>query len=153
MATRVAEVLAERDARVRRDEEQRRRFARARADDRRVLHGAELVELVDDLRDGRLLLADGDVDAVNALPLLVDDGVDGDRRLARLPVADDELALAATDGDHGVDGLDARLERLLDRLARDDAGRLHLDTAAVLRLDGAAPADGLAERVGHAAAA
>ena len=35
------------------------------------------------LRDRRALLADGDVDADDALALLVDDGVDGDRRSCR----------------------------------------------------------------------
>ena len=68
-------------------------------------------------RDGRLLLADGDVEAENALALLVDDRVDRDGGLAGLAVADDELALTAADRDHRVDGLDAGLERLLDRLA------------------------------------
>jgi hypothetical protein len=63
-------------------------------------------ELADDLRDGRALLADGDVDAVELLAfvgagvdgLLVDEGVDGDGGLAGLAVADDQLALAAADG-------------------------------------------------------
>jgi hypothetical protein len=75
-------------------------------------------------RDGRLLLADGDVDAEDALALLVDDRVERDGGLARLTVADDELALAAADRDHRVDGLDARLQRLLDRLARTMPGAL-----------------------------
>ena len=85
--------------------------------------------LVDDLGNGGLLLADGDVDAVNALPLLVDDGVDGNRGLAGLAVADDELALTAAHRDHGVDGLEAGLQRLMNRFARHDAGRLDLDLA------------------------
>ena len=83
----------------------------------------------DDLHDGRGLLADGHVDADLVLALLVDDGVDDERRLAGLAVADDELALAAADGDHGVDGLDAGLQRLLDGLALDDARGLELDRA------------------------
>ena len=69
-------------------------LAGAGDDDRRVLHRAVLRELVDDARHGGLLLPDGDVEAVNALALLVDDRVDGDGGLARLAVADDELALA-----------------------------------------------------------
>ena len=55
--------------------------------------------------DRRALLADGDVDAadlllrVAGLPVvpLVDDRVQRDRGLAGLPVADDQLALAAAD--------------------------------------------------------
>src|ERR1043165_3279514 len=49
------------------------------------------------------------LDADDPGALLVDDGVDRDRRLAGLAVADDQLALAAADGDHGVDGLEAGL--------------------------------------------
>src|SRR5690606_26509360 len=131
VAARVAEVLRHRDAGVRRDELERRRLARARDDDRRVLHRAVLRELVDDGGDRGLLLADGDVEAVNALALLVDDRVDRDGGLARLAVADDELALTAADRDHAVDRLDAGLERLLDGLAGEDARRLELDAAAV----------------------
>ena len=55
--------------------------------------------------------------------LLVDDRVDRDRGLAGLAVADDQLALAAADRHHRVDRLEAGLQRLLDRLAIDDAGR------------------------------
>ena len=98
----------------------------------RVVHGAVLVEPVHHLRDGRLLLPDRDVDAEDAGLLLVDDGVDRDRGLAGLAVADDQLALAAADRRHGVDRLDARLERLVHGAARHDAGRLQLDAAALL---------------------
>src|SRR5262249_10925247 len=117
VAARVAEVLAHRDGGVRAEELQRGRLRRAGDDDSRVLHGAVGAELLDDVDDGRLLLADGGVEAVNALALLVDDGVERDGGLAGLAVTDDELALAAADGDHRVDRLEAGLERLLDRLA------------------------------------
>ena len=99
-------------------------------DDDRVLHRAGLAQLVDDRGHRRLLLADGDVDADDVLALLVDDRVDRDGGLAGLAVADDQLALAAADRDHRVDGLDAGLQRLVHRLAGDDAGRLDLDLAA-----------------------
>jgi hypothetical protein len=42
-------------------------------------------------------LADRDVDRDDVVVLVVDDRVDRDRRLARLAVADDQLALAAAD--------------------------------------------------------
>ena len=71
--------------------------------------------------DGRALLADRDVDAAHLLlrvagvpgALLVHDRVDGDGGLAGLAVADDQLALAAADRDHRVDGLDPGLQRLM----------------------------------------
>ena len=59
--------------------------------------------------------------------LLVDDRVDGDRRLAGLAVTDDQLALAAADRDHRVDGLDAGHDRLVDVLALGHARRDALD--------------------------
>ena len=100
-------------------------------DDDGVLHGAVLLERGHDLGDRRELLADGHVDADQALALLVDDRVDGDGGLARLAVADDQLALAAADGDEGVDGLDAGLDRRVHALAGDDAGGDALDRAGL----------------------
>src|SRR5690606_36431521 len=101
------------------------------------------------------LLADGAVDAANLLVdgarlpvgLLVDDGVDGEGRLAGLAVADDELALSTADGDHGVDRLDSGLHGLVHALALHDAGRLQLECAAAFRLDCAEAVDGVAEGV------
>jgi hypothetical protein len=63
----VAEVFAHRAAGVGREELQRRRVRRGRGDDDGVFHRAVLFERLHDLRDGRALLADGDVDAVELL--------------------------------------------------------------------------------------
>ena len=65
-------------------------------------------------------------DADHVLAFLVDDRVDGDGRLPRLTVADDQLALTAADGDHRIDGLEAGLEGLVHGLASGDAGGQHL---------------------------
>ena len=55
-------------------------------------------------------------------------------------------------GDQGVDGLQAGLHRLMHRLARDDAGRLDVDAAALGgALDLALAVDGIAQRIDHAA--
>jgi hypothetical protein len=115
-----------------------------------VLHGPEVLERLHHLGHRRVLLPDGDVDADDAFALLVDDRVQGERGLARLAVADDELALAAADVDHRVHGLDARLQRLAHGLAGDDAGGDPLDLAEDLGRDGALAVDGLAQRVDHA---
>jgi len=58
---------------------------------------------------------------------------------AVLPVwrcADDELALSAADGDHGVDGLETGHHRLAHGLAVDDAWGETLDGQRVAALDG-----------------
>src|SRR5690606_16487951 len=57
----------------------------------------------------------------------------------------------AADRNHRVDRLDAGLQRLVHRLAADDARRLHLDLAELRGFDRAAAVDRLAERVNHAA--
>ena len=85
------------------------------------------------------------------MPLLVDEAVDGDRSLAGLAVADDQLALAAADRDQGVDRLEAGQHRLVHRLARDDARRLDVDQAPLGRRDRPLAVDRVAQRVDHAA--
>ena len=119
-----------------------------------------LLQRAHDLRHGGALLADGDIDAVElgALVgagvdgLLVQDGVDGHGGFAGLAVADDQLPLATADGDQGVDGLQARLHRLMHRLARDDAWRLHVHPATLGHVgERALAVDGFAERIDHAA--
>src|SRR6185312_11013315 len=101
--------------------------------------------------DRGLLLADGHVEAVHVLALLIDDRVDRDGRLAGTAVADDQLALTTADRNHRVDGLHAGLHRLVDRLTGDDAGRLDLDLALVGAGQRLAAVDRRAHRVDDAA--
>jgi hypothetical protein len=122
-----------------------------RADHDGVVHRARLLELGHDRLHGALLLADGDVDAEHVAALLVDDRVDADGGLARLAVADDQLALAAADGDHRVDGLDAGLQRLAHRLALEHRGRGALDQAPLGGLHRALAVLRVAQGVDHAA--
>ena len=147
----VHEVLGHRAAGVGGDVLHGRWIGRAGDDDDRVLHRARLAELLDDGGDGRILLADRDVDADDAGSLLIDDRVDRDRGLAGSSVADDQLALAAADRDHGIDRLDSGLERLLDRLADDDAWRFGFDFARVLGVDRAGGVERAAEWIHYPA--
>ena len=68
MATRVAEVLADTCAGERRDVLQRGGIVGGSDDDRRPLHRAHFAQLLDHLRDGRGLLADGDGGAAGGHP-------------------------------------------------------------------------------------
>ncbi len=145
----VAKVLAHGHPGVRREELQRRRLRGSGRDHYGVVHRAMFLEAVYHLRHRRTLLADGDVYANHVAALLVDYGVYGHRGLAGLSVPDDQLALAAADRDHRIYGLDARLQRLVDRLAIDDAGRLDLDAAVLVALDITQPVYGLAKGVDH----
>jgi hypothetical protein len=155
----VAEIFAHGAGGERRDELHRGRVGRGGGDDDRVFERPALLEHLHELRDGRALLADGDVDAVELFlvgarlmdRLLVQDRVENDGGLAGLAVADDQLALAAADRDERVDRLEAGRHRLMHRLARDDAGRLDVDAAAFCRDDRALAVDRVAERVDDAA--
>src|SRR6185312_15391064 len=120
---------------------------------------AVVLQRLDDLRHGRALLADRDIDAIELAllvargvdGLLIEEGVDGDGRLAGLAVADDQLALAAADRHQRVDRLQAGLHRLMHRAAWNDAGRLDLDARALHVLERALAIDRVAERVDDAA--
>ena len=110
----VTEVLAHRAARVRREVLQRRGVAGSGGHDDRVLERVRVLQALHDLRHCTALLADGHVDAVELLllvarvveALLVDDRVDGEGGLPGLTVADDQLALSATDWYQAVHGFD-----------------------------------------------
>ena len=147
----VHEVLTNGSAGHRRDVLHRSGIRSRGGDDDRLVENAVGLQRTLDSSDRGGLLADGNVDADHVSLGLVDDGVDGDSRLARLAVANDELTLATSDGDHGVDGEQARLDGLADRLALHDARGLELDGATGRRVDGTAAVDGLAERVHNAA--
>src|SRR5712671_1579801 len=155
----VAEVFAHGAAGERRDVLHRRRIGSGGGNHDRIFQRALLFQHLDELRNGRTLLADRDVDAIQldllvaggVERLLVQDGVERDRGLAGLAIADDQLALAAADRDQRIDRLQAGRHRLVDRLARNDAGRLDVDALALRRLNRALAVDRIAERIDHAA--
>ncbi len=147
----VPEILPKGDARVGGDVLHRRGLGGRRRHDDGLFQGPELIEGIHDPRHRGAFLADRDVDRDDVIVPLVDDGIQRDGRLSGLPVADDKLPLAPADGGHGIDGLDPGLERLLDRLAVDDAGGLDLDGAILLGLDRALPVDRLTEGVNNPA--
>ena len=78
---------------------------------------------------------------------LADDRVDRDRRFAGRAVANDQLALAATDRDHRVDRHDAGLDRLANAPSLDDAGRDFFDRIKSVCLDRPFVIDRLTESV------
>ncbi len=151
MAAAVAEKLAHRACGIRSDVQQRRGIGGAGRDDDAVAERVGLFEDAHHLRDRRLLLADRVVDADDVLVALIDDGVDGHRGLAGLPVADDQLALAAADRHHRVDRFEAGLQRLAHRLAIDDARRDALDRHEGLRRNRTLAVDRLPQRIDDAA--
>ena len=147
----IPEKLAHRAGRIRGNVLQGCRLGGRRRDDDRVIHRARIREDLYHLRDRRSLLADRAVDADYVAALLVQDRVQNDGGLAGLAVADDQLALAAADRNHRVDGLDAGLQRLAHRLPVHDAGRDALDRDALICGDGPLAVERNSQRVDHAA--
>ena len=102
----VTEELTDGASRVRGQELERCGVTGGSGNNDGVLHAVSLLEEAANVGDGRSLLADGDVDAVEGLGvvagledgLLVDDGVDGDGGLASLSVTDDQLTLSSANG-------------------------------------------------------
>src|SRR5262249_47363157 len=130
----------------------------SRRDHDRVFERALLFQHLDELRHRGALLADRDIDAIEldllvarcVQRLLVQNRVERDRGFARLSVANDQLALAATDGDERVNRLQTGRHRLAHRFARNDAGRLHVDAAALAGLDRTLAVYRITEGVNHA---
>lgn len=102
-----------------------------------VLQGVVLLKGLDKLSDGGTLLTDGNVDTVELLglivggvdALLVKDGVKSDGSLTSLTITNNQLTLTTTDGNHGVDGLETSLDRLVDGTTRQDTRGLELSTS------------------------
>src|SRR5207248_2348252 len=118
--------------RIRRDVLHGRRFrGRGRHHDR-VIHRAGVSQRLYDLRDRRALLPNATINADQVTAALIDDGVENDRGLAGLPVADDQLALAAANRNHRINRLQTRRHRLAHRLAINYAGSNALDRVVAL---------------------
>src|SRR5690606_6132391 len=112
---------------------------------------AVLFELLANLRHGRCLLTDSDVDAHHVLALLVDDRIDRNRGLTGLAVADDKFTLSAADRHHRIDRLQSGLKRFFNGLAIDDTGSDTLDRIVCVRNDLALAVDRVSESVNDAA--
>jgi hypothetical protein len=124
-------------------------------DDDGVLHGVVLLKGLDELSDGGSLLAYGDVDTVELLglvsalvpSLLVEDGVNGDGGLSGLTITNDQLTLATTNRNHGVDGLETGHHRLVDGATGQDTGGLDGGTATLGSLNGTLAVNGVTKGV------
>ena len=135
---------------VRSDVLQRSGVRRGRGHDDRVVHRPGSSQRFGHRSHVGGTLSARDVDADDIPALLIDDRIDRDSCLAGLAVADDQFALTATDGGHGVDGLDPGLERLLHGLATSDAGRGEFDRAGLAGDDRSLAVERVAQRADDA---
>ena len=82
---------------------------------------------------------------------MIDNGINRDRGLAGLTVADNQFPLTAANGNHGVNRLDTRLHRAINRFARHNAGRHFFHRIKLLGFYLATAVNRLSNRVDHPA--
>ena len=105
---------------VRSDVGETRRVVAFSHDDNGVIHRAIFPQGCHGLCDGGRALTNGTIDAQDILAALVEDRVNRNGGLTRLAVAEDQLALAAPNGNECIDDFEARLERHGDGCAVHD---------------------------------
>ena len=79
-------------------------------------------QCLNDRRHGGSFLPYGNINTFYPLAFLVNNRIYRNRRLTCLPVADDQLSLSPSDRNHGVDRLNARLQRRINPFSRNNAG-------------------------------
>jgi hypothetical protein len=120
VAAAVAEILGDRHAGERGNPLQARRRRRGCDDENAALRRTVGPNGIDDPFDGRCLLSHRHIDADEIGMLLVDDRIDGERRLAGRAIADNQFALSASDGKERIHHEDSGLHRLGDEIPLDD---------------------------------
>lgn len=134
-------------------------FRSSGGNDNGVLHGVVLLEGLDELSNSGSLLTNSNVDTIQLLllittivpSLLVKDGVETDGSLACLTITNDQFTLTTANGNHGIDGLETSLDRLVDRLARQNAGSLELCAATLLGVKRALAVDRVTKSINNTA--
>ena len=120
-------------------------------DNHGIVHRPFFAKVRDDLGDGGCPLADGAINADHIFPTLVQNAVQGNGRLARLAIAQDQFALAAPNGDKGINDHESSLERDCDRRSVHDSRRRAFDRQALAGGHWPFAIEGLAERVNDTA--
>ncbi len=141
MAALVTKIFADGEAGEGRDPLQRGRRGRRGDDEHASVRRAILLHGFDHPLDRGRALPDRDIDADHVGPLLVDDRIDCDRRLADGAVADDELALAAPEGKQRIDHEHAGRDRFGDERTVDDRRRRPFDRMVGLGVDRLVPVE------------
>src|SRR5271166_5092129 len=118
--------------------------------DDRVIHGAVVAQVGDNLGDGGCSLADGAIDTQHILVALIQYRVDRDGGLAGLAVAEDQLALAASDRNQRIDDNDAGLQRHGNEGAVHDGRGRSFDGYTPARGDRSFAVEWAAQWVDHA---
>ena len=102
-----------------------------------IVHRAVFLESLHNLGDSGHFLTDTNVNAIDALSFLVQDGIDSNGGFARLTVANDQLSLALAQRDDRIDGFDPCLEGGINGRAVDKTGGWEFNRAVMVHFNGA----------------
>ena len=144
-------LFADRTASIRRNILQRRGLRRTRIHDHRIAHRIIFLQLLHQTCNRGFLLADGNINAVDILALLIDDRINRNCRLAGFPISDDQLTLTFADRNHRVNDLKASHQRLINRTSCHDSRSNPLNRASLLRMDFSLVINRLSEGIHHPA--
>ncbi len=122
-------------------------FGSRSGDNDGVVHSTCIFQCADNLGNGGTFLTDGNVDADDILTLLVDDGIQCYSGFASLAVTDNQFPLTTANGNHGVDGLDASLERNGNGFPFNDARGRGFNGVIVFSFNGPFAVNGIAQGI------
>merc|ERR1719337_360323 len=108
---------------------------------------------VDQLRNGRLFLTDGDVDAVQFFgfitfiieSFLVQNGIQSNGGFSGLSITNDQLSLASTDWDQGVNSFQTRLHWFVDGFSGNNTWGFDVNSSSFFGVNWAFAVDGVTE--------
>ena len=96
-------------------------------------------------------LSYSDIDTDNILAFLIDDGVHGYRCFTGLPVTDDQLPLAAANGNNGINGFESRLEWFMNGFPIDYSRGIVFNGTEFIGFDFTFSVNGLTKGIDNAA--
>src|SRR5664279_1842028 len=144
------EVFCNACCRIRRDVDEAGRIIAFYDHHNGVVHRTLLVEVSHYFSHSGRALPNRTIDAHHILSALVEDRVDGDGSLAGLAIAENQFALATTDGNECVDRLQPGLQRNAHRHAIHDRCSSTFNGETLLRSDRALTVQRIAQGVYHA---
>jgi hypothetical protein len=118
-----------------------------------VFQAISFLEDSDQLGNGGLFLANGDVDAVKFLGFvvfvvelfLVQDGIESDGGFTGLSITNDKFSLASTNWDQRVDGFQTRLHRLVNGFSGNNTWGFDVYSSSEFGIDWAFTVDSVSE--------
>ncbi|MBA7655237.1 hypothetical protein ES703_63136 [subsurface metagenome] len=123
----IPEILSHSNTAVRSEVLKRRRVAGWRSHDYRIVHRPIILKHFYNVSDRGIFLTNSYINTDDILTFLIDDSIYGNGCLSCLTISYDELSLASSYRNHGIDGFYTSLQRLLHWQAVNNTRRQTFD--------------------------